>query len=205
MNRRCRTFASRFSRRYFAPKFWTFAGWAMDACVFYGRCCSTFFFVFRKFTENVRCKKATFLAYLTNNYFPLKNRGCKKLERKALSAKLRNKVVGRAPSYIVNGPSAAENEKKIVEKLPTRMYADVLPFLAMIPSIDPFLAFFGPTCNLNQRQNFLYIHVQATSARSGQKQSVLHSRYYLGGSKYHLKNKMEVKLNVCRNQMHFSS
>ena len=28
-----------------------------------------------------------------------------------LSAKLRNKVVGRAPSYIVNGPLAAENKK----------------------------------------------------------------------------------------------
>ena len=35
------------------------------------------------------------------------------MERNALSAKLRNKVVGRAPLYIVNGPSAAENEKKL--------------------------------------------------------------------------------------------
>ena len=48
------------SGRYFAPTFWTFAGLAMDVCVFYSRCCSTFFFAFRKFTEKVSCKKATF-------------------------------------------------------------------------------------------------------------------------------------------------
>ena len=48
------------SRRYCAPKFWTFAGVKMDAWVFCSRCCSTFFFVFCKFSENVSRKKQHF-------------------------------------------------------------------------------------------------------------------------------------------------
>ena len=67
----------------------------MDLCVFYSRCCSIVCFVFRKFTENVSHKEATFLAYLANNSFLLTNCCCKDLERKAFSDKLRNKVVGK--------------------------------------------------------------------------------------------------------------
>ena len=56
------------------------------------------------------------------------NRHCKNLEGKVFSDKLRNKLVGRAPTYIVNWPSAVEKEEKTVRKRPARMYADVFPF-----------------------------------------------------------------------------
>ena len=54
----------------------------MDVCVLYSCCFPLFSFVFRKFTENVSRKKATLLAYLTNNKFSLTNDRCKNLVRK---------------------------------------------------------------------------------------------------------------------------
>ena len=62
MNRRCRKFASLFFEKILCSKVLDFprSDNGMNVCVFYRRCCSTFFFVFRKFTENPNCTKAKF-------------------------------------------------------------------------------------------------------------------------------------------------